>query len=594
MATAFQLDGLGTPPRLGRKPATSTLLALSLVLLLTTCWLIADYPALSLGRLPDTDDVMRLAQVRDWLAGQAFDDLSQHRLGLEGGAPMHWSRVADIGPALILLLLTPLFRAEGAEFGMAVLYPALLFFTYLLLLVGIARRLIDEKAASVAVVLGALAFPTVSLFIPGRIDHHGLQIVLCVALLRTIVAAPSGRAGLAGGAAAAVSLTVGLETAPEIVAAIAGLGLLWLRGGRAESARLGGFAAALGGATLALLLLRPQYWPEAWCDGFTPASVRAILVASASMGLLAMAGSRTASLKSRLALGGGIGAVAILLAGQTSGVCFTGPYGPVDPYLQRVWLGNVGEASGLFDQQNDPLSLAYGGLCLAGLALSLYLFVTRPQLRERWLGFIVFLAISVCAAVLQIRVTYIMAGVAALPFAAAILMLRERQGATAQAALVLAWIAGTGFSYNGWGMIRGLVSDQSDSFAAATQRCTGGEGLRALAALPAGTVMAPLDSGAYVVGMTPHRSIAGPYHRNNAGNMAAYRFFLSTPDKARMMVEGWGIDYVALCPSSFRELGLVTSAPASLAATLLGGRSPAWLEPVAMPGALAVFKVRGS
>lgn len=594
MATVFPLNGVSRPERSRRLPA-ATLLALVLVLVLTTCWVIADYPALAIGRLPDTDDVMRLAQVRDWLAGQAFDDLSQHRLGLDGGTPMHWSRIADAGPALLLVLMTPLLGQKGAELGMVVAYPAILFFAYLMLLAGIARQLVGEKASAIAVVLGALAFPTVTLFLPGRIDHHGLQIVLCLVLLRAITAAPSWTSGLVGGAAAAISLAVGLETAPEIVAGIVALGILWLRDDRAETVRLGGFAAALGATTLLLLaFLRPQYWPEAWCDGFTPAAVRGMLVAAGSLGVLAAIGHKVAGLKPRMALAGAVGGGALLLATQTSGVCFTGPYGPVDPFLQRVWLGNVGEARGLFDQGDPALSFAYGGLCLFGLAASLYLFAARPELRGRWLAFVAFLAIGVCGAVLQIRVTYIMAGVAVLPFAALIAMLRERPaaGLGGQAALALAWIAGAGIAYNGWGTIRGLISDQSGSFAAATELCTGGEGFRALDALPRGTVMAPIESAAYVIGMTQHRTVAGPYHRNNDGNMAAYRFFLARPDQARGFAQRWAVDYVALCPSSFREIDVTASAPSSLAAQLIRGRTPAWLAPVGTPGALAVFKVR--
>ena len=61
------------------------LLAFALVL----AWSLRDWQNLSALRLPDTDDVMRLQQIRDWLAGQRFSDVSQHRLGA-GGLAMHW------------------------------------------------------------------------------------------------------------------------------------------------------------------------------------------------------------------------------------------------------------------------------------------------------------------------------------------------------------------------------------------------------------------------------------------------------------------------------------------------------------------------
>jgi len=43
----------------------------------------------------DNDDMMRLIQVRDFIAGQSWFDADQHRMGPDGTA-MHWSRVADI------------------------------------------------------------------------------------------------------------------------------------------------------------------------------------------------------------------------------------------------------------------------------------------------------------------------------------------------------------------------------------------------------------------------------------------------------------------------------------------------------------------
>src|SRR3546814_21064812 len=43
-------------------------------------WLVAQkWAAINGLGLPDTDDNLRLQQVRDWLAGQAWFDLRQHR-----------------------------------------------------------------------------------------------------------------------------------------------------------------------------------------------------------------------------------------------------------------------------------------------------------------------------------------------------------------------------------------------------------------------------------------------------------------------------------------------------------------------------------
>ena len=48
---------------------------------------------LSLG---DTDDNMRLMQVRAWLDGQGWYDLRNYRLNPPQGFDIHWSRIVDL------------------------------------------------------------------------------------------------------------------------------------------------------------------------------------------------------------------------------------------------------------------------------------------------------------------------------------------------------------------------------------------------------------------------------------------------------------------------------------------------------------------
>jgi hypothetical protein len=54
--------------------------------------------------LPDTDDNLRMAQVRAWLGGQGWFDLVQHRFDpAHGGANIHWSRLVDLPIAGIIV-----------------------------------------------------------------------------------------------------------------------------------------------------------------------------------------------------------------------------------------------------------------------------------------------------------------------------------------------------------------------------------------------------------------------------------------------------------------------------------------------------------
>ncbi len=302
-------------------------LAIIIATFLTIAWAINDWRNLALLRLPDNDDMVRLAQVRDWLNGQEFRDLTQYRLGLSAGASMHWSRLADMGPAALILLFRPVLGTDGAEIAMIVTYPAILFALYLALAARIAVRLGGERAAIPALLLGAIAFPTISLFLPGRIDHHGLQIVLTLALVDALVAPPDFRRGLVAGIVAALSLAIGLEVAPEVVAAMAAMGATWLAGDANDDRRAAGFGIGLGGVTLAVLLFaRPQIWTEQWCDGLTPASSRATLTLAGAWLLMGLSGPKTRGWRSRSAVAVILGGGVAVAASQLSSVCFAGPY----------------------------------------------------------------------------------------------------------------------------------------------------------------------------------------------------------------------------------------------------------------------------
>src|SRR3974390_1013609 len=52
----------------------------------------------------DSDDALRMAEVRDLLAGQSWFDLTQYRMTPPHGVAMHWSRLIDAPLAGMILL----------------------------------------------------------------------------------------------------------------------------------------------------------------------------------------------------------------------------------------------------------------------------------------------------------------------------------------------------------------------------------------------------------------------------------------------------------------------------------------------------------
>src|SRR5687768_11459583 len=73
--------------------------------------------------LCDTDDAMRLVQMRAWLAGQGWFDLHQARLQPPTGYDSHWSRLVDAGLAGLLWLLSIFAEPAFAERMMRAAWP---------------------------------------------------------------------------------------------------------------------------------------------------------------------------------------------------------------------------------------------------------------------------------------------------------------------------------------------------------------------------------------------------------------------------------------------------------------------------------------
>ena len=360
--------------------------------------------------------------------------------------------------------------------------------------------------------------------------------------LLVLVEAVLARRGLVAGLTAAAMLAIGLETAPMVAVAMLAIMLDYAADGEARRA-FGRFGAALGGATLLwLLVARPDYWPSGWCDGFTPASSDATLVAAGWFLLVALA-----PVKHRSTAGALLAIPAILLGWRGSAVCATGPYGPVDPLVARLWLAHVEEARPLF-ADGIGHALAFGGLAavslLAGAAMA---WRTRSR---GWIILFGFQLVAMAVTLTQIRGATIAAALAAPVLSAMIGAARGRKAALLTTA---AWILSAGLVWNAAGRLLDARVAVAGGGSAGGASCTSPETLAQLAALPPGLMIAPVDAGAYLIGATNHRVLAAPYHRNNAGNRAAYDFWLAGADAARAEAVSLRADYVLSCPGLVRR-----------------------------------------
>ena len=187
----------------------------------------------------DNDDVMRLVQVRDLLGGQGWFDLTQHRLGLDSGTAMHWSRLIDAPIAMLIALFSLFMGNANAEAAALFVWPLVLVVP---LFVGIAvagRNLGDRPGMLVALFLGAFFVVVQNRFKPGAIDHHNVQLALVILMMAGLTDPRLGRPWcIVAGVCAALAIAIGAETMPVVAVGCATIAVLWAAMGR--PARRGG------------------------------------------------------------------------------------------------------------------------------------------------------------------------------------------------------------------------------------------------------------------------------------------------------------------------------------------------------------------
>ena len=543
-------------------------LALALAAVLGLGWTLRAWSDLGLLRLPDGDDVMRLQQVRDWLDGQGWGDVGQHRLGT--GLPMHWSRLGDLGPAGLIAAGAPWIGRHAAEVTAVIVYPLALFAAALFLIVRIARHLAGAPAARVAAVVAAIAYPATTVFLPGRIDHHGLQVVLLLGGVLALAGDARLGRGLAAGLVGAASLVVGLETALPLAALAAGALADWAVERPGASRQLAGYGgAALAGLAAGRWLFAGTGWDYPACDGFTGQAWRAaaiLALAPLVLDALPVAGRRARIAAVVVVVGTGAAAALLISPG-----CLH-PYGAVDPLLARLWLAHVAEAQPLF-AASPADAIGYSGVMVTGVLATSWCLYRTP--RRGWALLLAVQAAALVTTLFQLRGAY----VGAILGAPGLAMVIGHARARGTLPLAAAWAASAGMLYP----IAAQAIPQPRRPDAHGVACDAPALLARLAALPPGMTLAPIDAGPLLLASTRLRVVAAPYHRNATGNLASYRFFLGRADRGRPLAASWGVRYVVNCRSGLPE-------PAgSMIAALSAGTPPAWLRRIA-PGVFVVAR----
>lgn len=552
--------------------------------------------SLSVG---DPDDAMRLLQVRAWMDGQSWWDVTNYRAGGAEGFSMHWSRLVDVPIAALILLFGLFLQPELAERAAMTLLPLFQLLLALFILRGTLRCLGFRDAAANIVLLVVPLLPlVVGNMVPLKIDHHAWQAICALLIVRLMVDRRNvARQTLLAGAVAAMLVTISIEGLPLVATVCAIYAMLFLHDASERGLSLFLTGLASSSAILFVATIHPSLWTEPRADaigwphlaGFASAALVAQLLIRSNR-----SGAPIGRAMNLLAVAL-CGAAPVLLVFGAEGVA---PFGGLDPLVRQYWLSGIQEVRPVFQLTPDAGAML-------GWMVALFLLALAAQAPKRLRGetargwFVVFmLAGSMLALSLVVYRTALIAQILMVPLLAAMLYdtLRSasrfdspllRVGATASALILLSPTAGSLLG-------KAALARGGTQIAGSSEIIAGECDVTRLAGLVEGRVLASVDMGPVIMLKTPLSVAAAPYHRNEVQMRAVVSSFTSPESVARAAVLSTGSDYVAICRNTPDMARYAQAGPDSLAALLIADQAPPWLEPVSGfdTGAFRVWRVR--
>ncbi len=549
-------------------------------------FLITKWSDIHFFNLADTDDNMRMMQVRGLLSGQGWYDLRQHHLNAPIGANIHWSRLVDLPLAGLILALRPFLGGAEAERWAVTIAPMLPYLLLLLSLALIVRRLVDRRAYPLAFLGLFFAGSTNGMFMPTRIDHHGWQLALLALCVAAIADPKKVRGGLVLGIGTALSLAIGLEMLIYLAIAASVTVLLWVADA-ADRERLRAYAVALGGGTgIAFLLFASNDNWNAVCDALSP-----VWLSDAALGGAILFGLSLLSpgdWKKRLMLALGAGAVIAAFHGLMWPHCLTRLEG-VSPEVEQLWLSHVREARPVYRHGWRIASLVVALPITGAIGWGLLAYWKRAN-REALRRILAAALPGLVAALLLLWQTRTGPAAQMLATVGVAAILWHLVPRTWNAKQSLVRVVGTlALVVIGGGALLPLVLRyfpepvaNADGLAIrrANYLCNSFWAYKPVAALPKGVVFTFIDFGPRLITATHHDSIAGPYHRNGAQIADVMNAFRGSADQAHALIAKYRSNYLLVCPNSSTTTIFRAEAPKGFYQQLAHNQVPTWLTPI--------------
>lgn len=599
--------------RAGRGRLSAPWLGVLLLLFVQFAGLARDDGAVLRGGLLGADSYMRLNRVGELVETGDWFSRTFSRSNAPWGETMHWTRALDALLVAGAAPLAPLLGWRDALHLWGVLLSPVLHLLALLALYWAVRPVLDREGRTYLGFVFLFQLAIAAHFAIGEPDHHSLLGLLFVLALGCGVRLAASGGGLRWAFWAAAPATVAIWTSVEglVTAAfvLGVLGLGWLAVGERFAARAAAFCGATAAGLAAVLLV--ERGPDFLVVDYGAVSVvhAALFALLAGFWLLVSRHAPPRPIRIAWAAAGAAFVAAVMRLAFPK--FFAGPLAEIDPRVIGTWFQSVAEVQSPLVQA-DPLYAAHLVLHYAAPPIAAALFLPRllrrtdGDARRGWLAVALALALFLPLALWQIRWSAYAQFAAAPAYAALLLAVLDRLGLrdspppSPDRALHLSRTAAIG-------MLRTfVVLLVASGFLLASSMLRAGLGggergtycrMDAMAAHLAEAYPQPQRIMTYIFNApellyrSRHSVVATPYHQNEAGLLDTLDFFGAAEDgAARAIAEARGLNLVLACPKD-EESGLYRKGGATLLTRLEAGAAPAWLAPVALPPALADYRL---
>ena len=528
----------------GLRPAWPALVFLLVALVM----LGAD--ALNGSAVHDIDDIARRLQIADLLQDGNWHDPDWPFLSMPDPYASPWSRLVDLPYVLITWALEPVLGPQAAFAAARFVVPLLWLIAYAGLAAQLIRHILGDHPGLPAMAAAAFAslFAVIE-FMPDRVDHHNVQIVLLLAACLGIVSRHR-HAGILLGLASVLSIAVGLECVPYIALALSGVAVnaaFAPQSGMPRKLLLCGLTLLAATLPAGLLLSGPTLF-QTHCDALSAPWALALMAG----GLVAAGAPPVWSLFNLthpvprlgiLVFGGGLALAALWL---TFPECHAGPYGMINETARTFWISNVIQEKGPVGAfaRGEHLLVA---IFLTLLAMTLAAWMSPPARRAPVLILLLMATLGTLLSAWQMRNFKFPA--ALLPLFLPLFLARARAGNGVRlglSVLVPPALLLAGFA--------GLVKPESRTLSLVDymegDACRDAD-LTSLSDLPPSRIMAPMGLSLTLARHisetgSGHSVAALPFHRAAPGMKRMFEtFLLSDPSQRRDALAPF--DLLAVC-----------------------------------------------